>query len=126
MQFVRYLEPRKYTIDGDIIQEQYEEIFEVVFIMNGAVGVGYRLFDEMFFGKKIIIPKGSRVLNRRKLNVINDYSCLTQKGSEFFYRALEVSEALAMRRPYFLEQMEEQMAKKIKVQIARLYKKNIQ
>ena len=71
--------------------------------MNGAVGVGYRLFDEFFFGKKILIPKGPRVLVRRKLNVINDYSCITGKGSEFLYRAIETTEALAMRRPQFLE-----------------------
>lgn len=107
VQFVRNLEPRKYTIDGDVIQEQYEEIFEVVFILNGAVGVGYRLFDEFFFGKTILISKGPRVLGQKKLNVINDYSCITNKGSEFLYRAIETTEAFAMRRPQFLEQMED-------------------
>ena len=99
VQFVRLLEPRRFTSDGDYMQEQYEEIFEVFFIMNGAVGVGYRLFDEFFFGKKIIIPKGARVISKKKLNVINDYSCITGKGSEFHYRAIETTEALAMRRP---------------------------
>ena len=67
--------------------------------MNGAVGVGYRLFDENFYGKKILIPKGSRVLGLRKLCAINDYSCITNKGSEFFYRYIETTEAFAMRRP---------------------------
>ena len=94
--------------------------------MNGAVGVGYRLFDEIFFGKKILIPKGPRVLALRKLCVINDYSCITNKGSEFLYRAIETTEALAMRRPQFLEEMEDQMALKMKKEIAKLYKRNVQ
>ena len=71
--------------------------------MKGAVGVGYRLFNEIFYGKKILIPKVDRVLNIRQLKVINDYSCMTGKSSEFLYRALETTEALAIRRPEFLE-----------------------
>ena len=82
-----------------MIQEQYEEIFEVVFMMHGSVGVGYRLFDEIFYGKKIIIPKGYKVLTHKKLTVINDYSCITNKCSEFLYRSVDLVEAMAMRRP---------------------------
>lgn len=49
--FVQKLEPRNYTLNGDMIQDQYEEIFEVVFPTKGSVGVGYRLFNEIFYGK---------------------------------------------------------------------------
>ena len=49
--FVRALEPRFYNQqNNDMIQDQYEEIFEVVYITKGAVGIGYRLFNEVFFG----------------------------------------------------------------------------
>ena len=50
MRFVKILEPRFYNQNTGIIQEQYEEIFEVFFINSGAVGVGYRLFSEIFYG----------------------------------------------------------------------------
>lgn len=93
--------------------------------MNGAIGVGYRLFEELFYGKKIVIRKGSKILSRRQLNVINDYACITNKCSEFYYRALETSEALIMRRSEFLEQMEHPLTKQMKREIVKLYKKNI-
>jgi hypothetical protein len=49
--FVKNLEPRHYIqSSGEFIQDQYEEIFEVVFITKGSVGVGYRLFNEIFYG----------------------------------------------------------------------------
>ena len=94
--------------------------------MNGAVGVGYRLFDEIFYGKKILIPHGRRVLAKSKLNVINDYSSITGKGSEFLYRAIETTESLAMRRPKFVEQMDDEIIKQRKQEIAIMYRRNIQ
>ena len=42
--FLTYLEPR-YFNEGDTIQEQNEEVYEVTFIMKGKAGVGYRLFN---------------------------------------------------------------------------------
>jgi hypothetical protein len=58
VEFVRTLEPRFYNqSNGDMIQDQYEEIFEVVYITKGAVGIGYRLFNEVFFGMQILMSK---------------------------------------------------------------------
>lgn len=37
------------------MQEQYEEIFEIVFITSGAMGVGYRVLNEIFYGKSIVM-----------------------------------------------------------------------
>ena len=54
--FVKNLEPRHYIQEGgEFIQDQYEEIFEVIFITRGSVGVGYRLFNEIFYGVQISI-----------------------------------------------------------------------
>lgn len=44
------LEPRLYKVGGDLIQDQFTEVFEIFFIMKGKVGVGYRLFNEIFLG----------------------------------------------------------------------------
>tara|TARA_B110000285_G_C14995123_1_gene548399 strand:+ start:808 stop:1008 length:201 start_codon:yes stop_codon:yes gene_type:complete len=42
--FVRILEPRYFKKD-EIIQDQYEEVFEAIFVTKGVVGIGYRLFN---------------------------------------------------------------------------------
>jgi len=119
--FVKNLEPRFYLPNGEMIQEQYEEIFEVVFITKGTVGVGYRLFSEVFFGRKILMTKHKKVIS-----VINDYSCLQDKCSEFLYKPVDRVEALAMRKENFNEVMRENEGKKLKKQIARNYKYIIQ
>lgn len=93
VEFVQRLEPRLYKNNGDMIQHQYDEIFEVVYIMKGTVGVGYQLFNEVHYGIKLTMSR------ERKVNsAINDYSCLHNKCSEFLYRPVDTVEALAMRR----------------------------
>ena len=68
------LEPRIYNPD-DFIQNQFEEIYEVLFIMSGKVGIGYRLFNQIFYGRSIGI--GQRV---------GDYDCQVDMVSEFLYK----------------------------------------
>lgn len=82
--FVKCLEPRFYMPGEEFIQDQYEEIFEVVYIMTGAVGVGYRLFDEIFYGVRIVMSGTKKIVS-----AINDYSCLHNKCSEFLYMPIE-------------------------------------
>ena len=77
VQLLRHLEPRYYNVDEDIIQDQFCEVFEVLYIMKGKVGVGYRLFNTVFLGM---------VLNQR--NVINDYALIQNKVSEFIYKPI--------------------------------------
>ena len=108
--FVLKLEPRMYEQQGDMIQDQYEEIFEVVFIMKGGVGVGYRLFNEIFYGTMITMDSKTR----KHASVINDYSCLYNKCSEFLYKPIEKVEALAMRKSNFIKCMGEHLAKKMR------------
>ena len=100
VEFVKRLEPRFYTQNGDMIQDQYEEIFEVVFITKGSVGVGYRLFNEIFYGMKIVMMHDKKIIS-----VINDYSCLYNKCSEFLYKPIDHVEGLAMRKENFNEVM---------------------
>ena len=105
-----------------MIQDQYEEIFEVVYLQNGAVGVGYRLFNEIFYGLKIMLNVDSK-----NISGINDYSCLHNKCSEFLYIPIDHVEALAMRKENFDRVMKENsIAKKLKLTIAQNYKYNIQ
>jgi len=102
------LEPRLYR-SGEIIQEQYEEIFEVVFIIKGGVAIGYRLFSEIFYGRRIVMAKRKKIIS-----VINDYSSLQDKCSEFLYTPIDRVEALAMRKENFNEVMRNSEGKKLK------------
>jgi len=95
---VKKLEPRIFVHSGDMVQDQYEEVFEVVFVMKGAVAIGYRLFDEIFYGKKFIVANDHKRANKKKLSVLNDYSCLFNKCSEFLYLPIDNVEGLAMRK----------------------------
>lgn len=61
------------------------------------MGVGYRLFDEVFFAKKLFMNDGKK----GTIPVINDYDCLHSKCSEFLYYPIEIMEAFAMRRHKF-------------------------
>lgn len=106
---VKYLEPRYYHTNDEMIQDQYEEVFEVFYVTRGAVGVGYRLFDEIFYGMRIVMSREKRVNTG-----INDYSCLHNKCSEFLYMPVEYTEALAMRRENFNETMSDPMATYLK------------
>ena len=116
--FVKTMEPRFYKqSNNDMIQDQYEEIFEVVFITKGAVGVGYRLFNEIFYGMQIIMSK-----NKKIISVINDYSCLYNKCSEFLYQPIDHVEAFGIRRENFNRVMQSKEGKQMKNSIAFDYK----
>lgn len=85
--FLTYLEPR-YFNEGDTIQEQNEEVYEVTFIMKGKAGVGYRLFNQIFYGMAL-----------QPRHVINDYAMLRNRVSEFFYKPiLDKVEGLAINK----------------------------
>lgn len=59
--------------------------------MKGRVGVGYRLFNELFLGQALH-PK----------NVINDYAMIRERVSEFSYiPIIDNVEGLAMRKHDF-------------------------
>lgn len=89
-QLLKVLEPRKYVAES-LIQGQYDEVFEVLYLMKGKVGVSYRLFNETAIG--VVLQRG---------HVINEYALIVEKVSEFSYQAiLEDVEGLAIRRREF-------------------------
>ena len=57
VRFVEHMQPRFYVQGQEFIQDQFDEVFEVVFIMNGACAIGYRLFEEIFYGQTMILRK---------------------------------------------------------------------
>ena len=93
----------------------------MVFVTKGSVGVGYRLFNEIFFGKQIIMS-----LYKKIISVINDYSCLHSKCSEFLYKPIDFVEAMSMRKENFNQVMQHQIGQKMRSEIARKYKYIIQ
>ena len=76
VQFLNCLEPRFYKADEGLIQDQFQEVDEVTYVINGGIFVGYRLFNEIFYAK---------VISRNA--IIGDFSCLHNKVSEFLYMA---------------------------------------
>ena len=91
-----------------------------MYIQNGFVGIGYRLFNEVFFGWSIGTTKQTT-----PMAIINDYSCLHNKSSEFLYKPIDVVEAFAIRREKFRIVMNHPQALKVKTYIAKYYKFNI-
>jgi hypothetical protein len=78
-------------VKGELIQDQDQEVFEVLYILSGKVGVGYRLFNEIFLGM---------ALSTR--STINDYAMISGKVSEFLYMPImEHVNGLALRRAIF-------------------------
>lgn len=77
-----------------LIQDQYEEVYEVLFVTSGSVLIGYRLFREQFWAK---------MLHRA---IIGAYSSMTNKVSEFMYKPIEVVYGFAIKKENFMEVMQ--------------------
>jgi hypothetical protein len=84
----------------------------VFFIIKGSIGVGYRLFNEIFYGIRIVMNS-----NKKVISPINDYSCINNKGSEFLYTPIEDCVAYGIRKEYFNELLENPIAKRIRKKI---------
>lgn len=89
LKLLKELQPRQYLVgSNNMIQDQFQEVFEVLYIMKGKVGVGYRLFNEIFLGIAL-----------KERQVMNDYAIIQEKVSEFLYQPiLENVEGLALNR----------------------------
>jgi len=99
--FLDLLEPRYFLPnDDELIQDQFQEVFEVVFICKGRVIVGYRLFREVFYAK---------IMN--KSPIVGDFSALKNKVSEFLYKPTERIDAFAIKKYNFNMIMKEPLAK---------------
>lgn len=64
--------------------------------------------------------------NRKVISVINDYSCLYNKCSEFLYQPIEGADAFAIRRGNYEEVMNEGIGKRLRGKISKAYKYIIQ
>ena len=74
-------------------------------ITKGGVGVGYRFFNEIFYGTKIVMNKKKNITC-----AINDYSALHDKCSEYLYQPIDRVEAFAMRKHPFKQIMKHKWA----------------
>lgn len=90
VKFLQTLEPRLFTNLDELIQDQYQEVYEVLFVTSGSVLVGYRLFRETFWAK---------LLQRRA--IIGAFPCMTNKVSEFMYKPVEVIHGFAIKKENF-------------------------
>lgn len=116
VKLLKELQPRRYQVGGNIIQDQHGEVFEAFFIMKGKVGVGYRLFNEVFMG-----------LALKERQVVNDYAIIHNKVSEFLYQPIiESAEGLALKRSTFIEILKDNYWKRFLPQWTKEYQKKIQ
>lgn len=87
-----------------------------MFILKGKVGVGYRLFNEVFMG-----------LALKERQVVNDYAIIHNKVSEFLYQPLiDDVEGLIIDRSNMLKILEDNFWKRFLPQWTRSYERKIQ
>lgn len=113
IKFVQKLEPRFYK--DQVIQGQYEEVSEVLYVTSGSIFVSYRLFNEIF---QAICIKANQ-------NVIGDFASLNNKVSEFMYQAHESINGFAMTKLNFLKIMNHRIGKMQINNIKHMYINNI-
>lgn len=105
-----------YVMSPEPIQDQFTEVFELLFLTKGKVGIGYRIFNEVFLGV---------ALKERKM--MNDYAMIHNKVSEFLYKPVsENIEGLALRRETFNALISEKFWKRALPLWSKNYVKNIQ
>ena len=86
----------------ELIQDQFTEVFELLFLIKGKIGIGYRIFNDVFLGV---------ALTERQM--MNNYAMIHNKVSEFLYKPVsENIEGLALRRETFNNLIEEDFWKR--------------
>lgn len=111
VKFLRTLEPRQFVDLDEIIQDQYQEVYEVLFVTSGSVLVGYRLFRETFWAK---------FLQRA---IIGAFPCMTNKVSEFIYKPMEIIHGFAIKKENFVEILQDRVGERLQEKIKAYYNK---
>ena len=92
VKFLSCLEPRQYSENDGLIQDQFNEVYEVLYVMKGGLVVGYRLFNDTFWSKYL----------KEEQAMIGDFACLHNKVSEFLYKPHEVITGFAIKKQKFM------------------------
>jgi hypothetical protein len=104
------LDPRQYH-EKELIQEQFQEVYEVFFTTGGSILIGYRIFNEQFYAKQI----------GENTTVIGDFSCIQNKVSEFLYESHEYTCGFAIKRNAFITIMNSNTGKKLQQKVQNKY-----
>jgi hypothetical protein len=75
----------------------------VFFINSGAVAVGYRLFNSVFFAKSL-----------KASHIVGDFDCINDKVSEFLYQPIVYCRGFAMRKHHFNEIIRSKIGQRLK------------
>ena len=111
VELVRCLEPRKYYENSSgIIQDQFMEVHEVLFVSQGSILIGYRLFNDTFYAKCI-----------KNTVIVGDFSCLHNKVSEFIYKPHEQVIGFAIKKDKFVQVLDDGLGKKLIPKIVKNY-----
>jgi hypothetical protein len=85
------------------------EVHEVLFLKEGFVLIGYRLFNDVFYAKSI------------KNSVIGDFSCLHNKVSEFMYKPMDMISGFAIKKDKFAQVINDTLGKKLIPRVEKNY-----
>ena len=115
VKFLSCLEPRQYSENDGLIQDQFNEVYEVLYVMKGGLVVGYRLFNDTFWAKYL----------KEEHAIIGDFACLHNKVSEFLYKPHEVITGFAIKKQKFMQIMDDRVGSNLTRKICRNYNQNI-
>lgn len=110
VKLLQSFEPRFYNTQT-MIQDQYQEIYEVLLVDTGGILIGYRLFNSIIFAKE---------QSNRQI-IIGDFSCIHNKVSEFLYSPSEHVQGYAIKKSLFMKLIEDPIGKKIQQTIKKRY-----
>ena len=110
--------PRKFE-EGEILYDEEDEVPEIYFILEGSVGVGFRLGG---VGRPFKLIK-----QMRDRTFICDFYVCNNKKSEFLYQATKEVKAFALQKKFIKKIFEKypDIGNKIKGESYKRYKKMI-
>jgi len=82
----------------------------VLFVVNGSVLVGYRLFNETFYAKFI-----------KQYAIVGDFACLNNKVSEFLYKPHDTIQGFAIKKEKFMQILEDNIGSYLVPKIKKAY-----
>ena len=85
-------------------------MFEVLFVHQGKLIVGFRLFNETFYAKSLV-----------QHAVVGDFACLNNKVSEYLYRVNDPVMGFAIKKEKFMQIMDDSFGSKLIPRIKKNY-----
>ena len=103
--------PRRFE-EGDVIYREQEEVPEMYLILDGTVGVGYVFFDMQLGDQNNYSGDKNKTMNEyfgkflMRRSYFGEYYLMTNRKSEFLYKAITEVKAIGIPKAHFLKVLE--------------------